>query len=268
MQSLAKPLAIYNPGVYFNEYVEALAYVLRRRGYEVTVVTALPLPPNNFYIMFGLCSSAVPAPNTPYIAVQLEQTSSMYFTPAYIEKLRGAVEVWDFSASSISFLDKYGIKAHYVPLGKVPTPLTPLDSEAVDVVFLGVINPHRKEIIEKLTAAGIEVKTSASTFGSTKAQLISRARIVLNLHYYPDATLEQLRVLPALASGKLVISETSRDQQPMAEFGTGADEILALCQKWLRVTPAERQKRALELLAQIRNFNDIVPVERIQKYVS
>lgn len=255
------PIVIYNLTVYFDEYVNSLAYVLRQRGYNVMVFTTLPLPANSFYIMFGLLSASVPAPTSPYIAVQLEQETSAFFTPAYLEKLRGAVEVWEFSESTIPFLEGHGIKVRHVPLGKVPTILTPLGFEQIDVVFLGVLNAHRREILKKLTDAGIQVATASLVFGSVKAELIARARIVLNIHYYPNATLEQLRVLPALMTGKLVISESSRDQQPMAEFGATGDEILELCQRWLAVTPEQRQSRALELLAQIPDFDRLVPVE-------
>jgi len=262
------PIVIYNLCVYFDEYVNALEYVLRQKGFDVSVVTTLPLPPDSFYIMFGLLSDRVPAPLNPYIAVQLEQETSSFFTPAYIEKMKGAVEVWEFSASALPFLEQHGIKARHVPLGVVKTELTPIESEELDVVFLGVLNERRRSTIDKLRAVGIHVETSDRVFGRQKADLIKRARLVLNLHYYPNATLEQLRILPALSTGKLVISETARDQQPMAEFGANGDEIVAHCQRWLAATPLERQQRALELIASIPNFEDIVPVQRLRGYVS
>ena len=227
-----KPVVIYNLCVYFDEYVNALEYVLRQQGLTVRVVTILPLPPDSFYIMFGLLSASVPAPTTPYIAVQLEQETSAFFTPEYLEKLRGAVEVWEFSASGLPFLAKHGITARHVPLGKVPCTITPVEAEHTDVVFLGVLNEHRLSILQALQTVGITIETSSHSFGSPKAELIARARLVLNLHYYPNATLEQLRILPALSTGKLVISETARDQQGMAEFGATTEEIVALCQRW------------------------------------
>ena len=261
-----RSLVIYNHSVYFNEYANPLFSTLKNSGWEVTLTTTLPLPPDSFYIMFGLLSASVPAPLTPYIAVQLEQETSSFFTPEYIDKLRGAVEVWEFSASTIPFLATHGVKAYHVPLGKVPTPLTPIGVEDIDVVFLGVLNPRRREVLDALLNAGVHVATSDRIFGTVKDELVARARLVLNIHYYPNATLEQLRILPALSTGKLVISEIARDQQPMAEFGATPEEILAHCQRWLRVTPAERQTRALQLLAQIPDFADIVPFGRLRQY--
>lgn len=257
-------VVIFNPASYFDEYANALHHVLQQAGMVVVTTSQLPLPAGHFPIMFGLLSPDIPAPDVPYLAIQLEQITSSYFTQEYLQKLRGAVEVWDFSASSLPFLREQGINAYHVPLGKIPTVLTPLEQEEVDVVFLGILNDHRRDILQGLRDVGIQVEHSASAFGLEKQELIARARLVLNLHYYPAATLEQLRILPALSTGKLVISEVARDSQPMALFGATKEEIIALCQRWLNLPAVDRRRKALELLAQIPDFTTLVPVERLR----
>jgi hypothetical protein len=262
-----RPLVIYNASRYFDDYVIPLAYVLEHQGYQVTITDTTQLPSNGFYLMFGLLSEQVPAPNAPYIAVQLEQRTSAYFTPAYLEKLRGALEVWEFAAPTVSFLRSQGINAHHVPLGRTTTQVTPLESEVVDVVFLGTLNSRRVSVLNRLLEAGIQVESQTSLFGPDKAAFLSRARIVLNLHYYPDAALEQLRVIPAILSGKLVVSELASDTTSMAEFATDDEDLVTQCQRWLAATPSERRARVFELQAQIPNFEQYLPLRRLAEYL-
>lgn len=252
-------LVIYNPSHYFDEYAIPLLHVLQRRGVTVVLRTELPLPEARLTIIFCLLDSRVAVPTTPYIAVQLEQRTSGFFTPEYLTRLRGSVEVWDFCAANLPMLVYHGIRVRYVPLGRVETPLLPLEEENFDVLFLGALNSHRNAILNHLTQNGITVVTNNHTFRVGKQELLRRARLVLNIHYYPNAGEEQLRIIPALSVGKLVISEPGADGLAIAELATTPEEFLAKCRYWLAATPLQRQQRALEILATIPDFASVVP---------
>ncbi len=151
--------------------------------------------------------------NCRYIAYQLEQLSDdpgMF--PAERERiLRDAEEVWDYSRLNISFLSTKSIHARYVPIGYHPVLRRIRHSPEcdIDVLFYGSVNERRRRVLEKLAADGIQVRTAYGVYGAQRDELISRAKLVLNIHHYETQIFESVRVSYLLNNNCLVVSENS-----------------------------------------------------------
>lgn len=236
-------IAIYNTCDSFDEYLDPLASELRKRGYSVVITREIIQNPAVFHFMFGLNNAGTSLPLGKFIAVQLEQITSQWISPDYLDRLRHAVEVWEFSRTSVPILRLLGINAVHVPLGKSETTIPPLNEqgEDIDVLFFGSLNERRQAIIEGLRDYGISVHLAQGVFGATKDALIDRSKIVLNLHYYDKASDEQLRIIPALMRVKLVVSEEGADRLPYAEVCTGTSALALACRKWLTASASQRR---------------------------
>jgi hypothetical protein len=197
------------------------------------------------------------------IAVQLEQWGTSWFTEEYLERLRSVHSVWEFSKSAVGHLQKRAVDALYVPLGRISNERLVIPdsvSEDIDILFYGCINNRRRLFLDTLQAVGINVRAEYSVYGTQKQDLIQRAKLILNIHCYENSATEQLRIIPCLRQGKLVVSETSEiDQLPIAEFATGSDELVQQCQFWLSQTAQQRRDRALELYSQVIAFDEVIP---------
>jgi hypothetical protein len=252
-------IAIYSIYPGFDDYTHPLLHALCSHGFNAFLAETTHDTSYTIHIIFGLVNSTVKIPTGKYIAVQLEQWGSAWFTTEYLTKLRKASVVWEFSKSTVPQLRKKSINAVHVPLGRVDVPLPSPVVEDIDVLFFGSMNSHRQEVIRALQMGGLKVHIVTNVYSDARNELIRRAKLVVNIHYYNGACLEQLRVIPCLAYGKLVISEESTDPLPIAEFVKTTEDMVEACKYWLEQTPSSRQTRALELYQQVPEFKDLIP---------
>jgi hypothetical protein len=152
--------------------------------------------------------SIVPPDSILYNLEQLESGSRLV-TDTYLEAI-SRHQVWDYSRKNIAFLRERGIAAHYVPIGFAsslvrPRVQTPQD---IDILFYGCLNERRSAVIEELkTFANVVALTGV--YGDDLFNLISRSKIVLNLHFYDSSIFEAVRVSYLLANRKAVVSEVN-----------------------------------------------------------
>lgn len=203
-----------------------------RRSHE----SAGDLSDDATYIILGLHKFKGPLPKT-YIAVQSEQTSSKWFTDDYVSKLKKAAFVWDFSPLNVARCIGQGIaNVCWVP-ARVPMDIFVCDSEMfnyhfgqhysddIDVLFYGSESLRRREmfrILSKLPRCRVAFRYY-TLFGKEREDLIRRAKIVLNIHFWPGSALEAHRIEYACARGKCVISEPSADKVLDATYSKCVD---------------------------------------------
>ncbi len=255
-------VAIVSPPNYihqeaFREVAETVHYGLLELGYDsvlTRITTAADFLPPRTHILLGanLLSAAPFQPPANSILYNLEQvqTDSPWFTPARL-KLYQTYSLWDGSAKNIEQFARLGITAvQLVPIGYVPQlsriPNDPV--EDIDVLFYGSLNPRRRQIIEALTAAGIQVETVFGVYGQDRDQLIARAKIVLNIHFYETKLFEMVRVSYLLANRKFVISESGNEPAEEATWATGIvftdyNQLVTNCLNYL-TRPLERRQIA------------------------
>jgi hypothetical protein len=83
--------------------------------------------------------------------------------------------------------------------------------QVYDVLFYGLINEHHLNVLLELKAAGLVVYASDQLYAQQRLNELKKAKVVLNLNYYPDAALEVHRLNFPQSLGECVVSEPSVD---------------------------------------------------------
>lgn len=190
-----------------------------------------------------------------YIIMQFEQlsTSEGWFQrelavlPEFLSFFKAALAVWDYSPHNLSFLAKYGVSAVCLMPGYDPAlqdiPASP--TKDIDVLFYGSHSQRRLHVLQELTKVCQLVQRKNCNKAERNA-LISRSKIVLNLHCFETLTLlEQARTFYLLSNQVLVISETSLDN-PYADALLSYDyaDLVAGLLSWLNKSEQARQFQA------------------------
>lgn len=200
----------------FAEVIDSLAWALCALGHEANV-TENWLSNSETNIVFGaeLLSAAQTLPKNTII-YNLEQPSHPNLEK--VRELAKGLTVWDYSATNVRDWQARGYQVRHVPIGYTPnlTRIPKADVQDIDVLFYGFLTPRRTKIIEELKAAGLKVVATENCYGGGRDNLISRAKVVLNIHHDGRSLFEIVRVSYLLANGKCVVSECSEDD---ADYG-------------------------------------------------
>ncbi|KUP94609.1 CgeB family protein [Tritonibacter horizontis] len=177
--------------------------------------------PNARHIVLGghlLSSGALMNLPEDTVLFNLEQLSETNWAvkPAYKQAL-SQFEVWDYSERNIEFLKalRGDEKVKHVRLGyadelcRIPQ----RDEQETDVLFYGMLNVRRQKIVDDLRAAGLNVTAVTGVYGAKRDGMISRSKVVLNMHFYETQIFEIARVSYLLANKKAVVSEIGENTQ-------------------------------------------------------
>jgi hypothetical protein len=150
-----------------------------------------------------------------YIAFQMEQSSSSkYFDDKYTSILKNAKLVLDYSIENVQFLQGKGLtKVWHCPIEYAvhPSPALKRDFE-YDIAFYGDVKCDRRQQFLAALSKRFKVKIVSKLFGVGLIEVLSKARCVVNIHYYENALLETARLYECLSHHILVVSEAARDQ--------------------------------------------------------
>lgn len=157
---------------------------------------------------------------TQFIAFQLEQKESSWFNSEYFDLLKNATFVFEFAENNLNYLLERGIsfsRLYYLPI----TPSNFLFSKSIhqvsckyDLVFYGCLNERRKKILEELKKH-FSVLVVTDCFGEDLHKKLYSAKLVINIHYYPNAELESTRLIEALGLGLSVVSEDTQSKEDL-----------------------------------------------------
>lgn len=207
---------VYYLDVAFEDIAEMISEGLDYYKIENKMITSMNNDKNDLYIILGIGNSLVRLPKK-YIAYQFEQTGNekSWFTESYINKLKGSIEIWDYSIKNIQNCKKYGItNVEYVPLGysKKVDRIPIVKTKEYDVLFYGSSCPRRDKLMENMRSMGINVYYSTyKLWGKERDMIIAKSRIVLNVHFYENPILETARISYLINNKVFVISERSQD---------------------------------------------------------
>ncbi len=212
----------------FDEVAESLHYAYREKGLHVPVVHDPSQIQGTAIVLGAILATRYPDIEIPpdSIIYNLEQIfiGSPWLTERYLELLRKH-RVWDYSQRNIDMLRQLGIhditlcRIGYVPeLTRIPSDP---DKEDIDVLHYGSMNERRRDVLEELMRRGLEVRHLYDVYGPERDALIARAKIVLNIHYYPAQVFEIVRCSYLLANRRFVISETGDDPDLELPFRGG-----------------------------------------------
>ncbi len=170
--------------------------------------------------------------------------------PDYLEFLRAAPRVWDYSSTNVAFLSAKGCgNARYMPLGFSPrlerivhTPVKDLD-----IIFYGTANKRRGLVLESLSSR-CQLRVGFGAYGNDRDQVIARSKIVLNLHQFETAQLEQVRISYLLNNRCFVVSEIS-ENNPYSDglVFRNYDQIAECCLEYLQPEMEAERTRIAEI---------------------
>ncbi|WP_157100525.1 hypothetical protein [Rhodoplanes sp. Z2-YC6860] len=154
-------------------------------------------------------ASEIPKGSIVYNFEQIFERSP--WVGAIYRDLLSRVTIWDYSARNLAAIRAIANPrcSHLVPLGYVPqlTCIPPAPVEDIDVLFYGALTPRRRAILQDLQQAGLRLRVETGISGAARDGLISRAKVVLNLHFYSTAIFEIVRVSYLLCNRKAVVGE-------------------------------------------------------------
>lgn len=251
---------IYFSNAIFRDIAESLEYVFVNKGISCNLTHKLDDNNKNLWIILGaneLPPSTLLPPN--YIIYQLEQIylkNNKWLTDKYIELMRKAKGVWDYSRKNIHLLQSYNIKAQYVPISYTPTLTKNILSSRkekekekdIDFLFIGSLNQRRLDILETLQKKNYKVMAAdGSIWGDERIDLLKRSKCLLNIHYYSEESpLEMARVSLLLANRCFVISEIGGDNNLEKDLHKGIilcyyKDIVKNCEKYISDTYIDKR---------------------------
>jgi hypothetical protein len=251
--SLLKVVNIYYSNSVFRDIAESLECVFKKRNLTVNITHNIDKNDSNLWVLFGV-NELPPSVLLPqnYIVYQLEQISvsgNKWLTEKYVEIMKGAKQVWDYSLKNVNKLTQGGVKnvlnvpiSYSDNLEVVDCSKIPNGEKDIDILFMGSISPRRKELLERLkTIEGAKIMIAdGGLWGEERIGLIKRSKIVVNIHYYgPDSILEMARLSVLLANHSFIISETGGDTSMEKRLEKGIvfgkyNELVTLCKKYLK----------------------------------
>ena len=243
---------------FFIDVARALKWKLEQQG-KTAIISETLLPNTKDTIVFGanLCvHNPIEIPKNAII-YNLEQLydGSRHDNVPYRNMLKSRI-LWDYSSQNIAWLKKNElgkevkrVKMNYAPTLQIQTDafIEPI-SEDIDVLFIGAMNEHRQVVFNQLKklAPDLNIVFKSNVWGILRNELIARAKIILNIHYYVTGILETPRISYAVANHKFIISETSNPDDEVEWPGIVfvpheniAETVLAYLQK-----PEERKRLA------------------------
>jgi len=210
----------------FVEVAETMHAALTALGHDSLLTTEGDLPGRQHIVLGTNLLPMYPlslAPGAILYNLEQVQPGAGWFRPELLELFR-RYTVWDYSRRNIDALAALGIDvARLVPIGYVPelTRIEHTSAPDLDVLFYGSANARRIAVIDRLRAAGLCVGAAFGAYGNERDDLIARAKVVLNVHFYEARVLEMVRVSYLLANRCCVLSEVSADREEDRALGAG-----------------------------------------------
>lgn len=262
-------LKLVNNSCYFEIIINALHEALTELDIKHEVVKSYSLVDNNNIYLICTTHENSLLPKR-YISYNFEQLiTTKIWQPIFFQNLAKAEIVFDYSLENIKELEKYNIKAHFLPLGYSKNMEKNDDNndnvnvnvdKTVDFSFLGSINNSRYDKLKTLITIYGKKKDklviSNNYWGDDLKQLYKKTKIGLNIHYYSGKTiLEVHRILPLIANKILVISDKSDDPWYDEKYSNLINFI-------------ENKDCTLECLKLLQNYNSEIIEKRYQDLVN
>jgi hypothetical protein len=199
-----------------DELAETLECALRALGHAADITHGGYGSGTSIVLLTTLAEGSFVVPPEGSILYNLEQfhSAAPWFSGAIADALRRH-PVWDYSEKNLLRLQAAGYAAlgRHVPIGYVPqlTRIAPAKTQDIDVLFYGSMNERRDAVLRTLGKQGLKVFHAFNAYGRARDALIARAKVVLNIHYYPAQIFEMVRVSYLLANRKAVVTEDDGD---------------------------------------------------------
>ena len=266
---------------FFRELAEALVFELGKLGASARIavgefpeqrqgeVTVL-LPPHEYAAL----SQVRPTPEMlrRCILISAEQPSSEFFG-WNVSLGRDAGAVLDINRRAVRCYGEEGIAAEHLPLGYCEAwdRRDDVGERDIDILFIGRATPRREKALahyaDTLERFNCHLLLSDDSTpnsgdgidfvsGEAKLRLLSRSKVLLNVHGEDEPYFEWLRVAEAMSCGCAIVTEHSTDLEPLRvgeEIVAGRLESLGLLAAWLVDDEARRAEIVARADARLRD---------------
>lgn len=211
-----------------SKYNKFIAHIIfeRLKYHKISVDVILGKPKKEIYDIYFVLEphkvSDWPAKDKR-ICYELEQLVDLkWHNEKYINVLKESLSVIELSKNYIDILYNHGLNkscVHYVPTGCSKSyDINIKINKKYDILFYGDVNSeNRKKMLPHLQKH-YNVKIVKNIFGNALKKIIKQSKIVINLHYYENASLEIVRIHECLSLGVPVVSESSINQNDYKEL--------------------------------------------------
>lgn len=276
---------------FFVEVAEALSAELEQLGVESRIardgfpplrdgLVYVLIPPHEYRGLAPPEHWPTPRQLERTIFYCFEQPGTSFFDND-VEMSKGPVgAVLDLNAKSVEEFGRRGVQAHHAPVGWTPAwshaavaedPADDRPERDIDLLHLGIYSARRGEILARSAPLLSRWRTrlvlgddhgpnpdSQANFavGSDKWELLSRSRVLLNIHLAERPYFEWLRVVQAICNGTFVVSEHSTAAAPLRAgehfASAGPNALVLLAERYLD-DEGMRTARAADSLAFLRD---------------
>lgn len=205
----------------FIDQARYLRFQLRRLGAQVTIAKNR-LREDAVNVIFGAHLGFPIEMQQRHACVffNLEQVGrgGAELSAVYRQLLERAA-VADYDADNVAAYAKHPEDVPILPFGFAPYLLADdevaLEQRPIDLLFYGSMNPRRKQLIERIEAAGVQVAVfDHPLYGEERDHFIRQSKAVFNAHFYESSRFEQVRVSHCLSLGTPVVSERLPTTRP------------------------------------------------------
>jgi hypothetical protein len=173
----------------------------------------------------------------------------------------GNFETWDYSQHNINNLRDQGFNnIRFIGIGYHPklTRIKKSKNQDIDILFYGSVNDRRLKVLNQLKSQGYKMAVKFGLYGQERDELISRSKIILNIHRYEIKIFEIVRIFYLMSNSKAILTEMSPDTDMNniyidGFYYAGYDHIAESCNLMLQNPNMleELEKKSFEL---IRSF--------------
>jgi hypothetical protein len=266
--------------VFFRELAEALIFEAEKLGGSGRIVVGkfpeqrpgsvtVLLPPHEYAQLSEV--RPTPAMLTRCVLISAEQPTSGFFD-WNVALARDAGAVLDINQRAVRAYRDAGIAAEHLQLGyceKWDRRLDAADRD-IDILFIGRTTTRRQralahyaDVLERFNCRILLSDDSRPNVGEgvnfvsgeAKLELLSRSKVLLNVHGEDEPYFEWLRVAEAMSCGCAVVTEHSTDLEPLragVDVVTGRYEALGLLAAWLAEDQDERGRIVGDADARLR----------------
>jgi hypothetical protein len=164
-------------------------------------------------------------------------------------------EIWEYTPANVPSWRTLGRQqVKVVPVGYAPilTRIPKAPRQDIDVLIYGMSGERRLQTFHGLSQRGLATVFVSGLYGAARDELISRAKVVLNINLYPHTRIfEIVRVSYLMANRKAVVADldagTSIDDdiRSAVKFASSLPDLLSLCDS---LANNDRERTKLEEL--------------------
>lgn len=198
----------------FTELAEVICYGLRELGHVADVTyNAVNSDATNILIGCHLLDPEFAAGRLPESTIILNTEQIDDSDTEWQRTIRlwcRRFKAWDYSRRNIDRLGRTTVRPpSFLQLGYHPllSRIPRAEIQDIDVLFYGSINDRRRKVLNALMDRGLRVEVLFGAYGATRDAVISRSKLVLNVHFHEAKVFEIVRAFYLMSNAKAVVCE-------------------------------------------------------------